>query len=69
MEFKFKTDINCEGCVKGVSGFINELPSVENWKVDTANPEKILTVSGENITASSIIEVVEEAGFDIELLN
>jgi copper chaperone len=69
MELKFKTNINCGGCIKSVSGFINEVQSVEEWKVDTDNPEKILTVKGENISASSIIEVVEEAGFDIESIN
>lgn len=68
MELKFKTNINCGGCIKSVSGFINEVQSITAWKVDTDNPEKILTVNGENITASSIIEAVEEAGFDIELV-
>ena len=68
MELKFKTNINCSGCVKSVSGFINEVQSIQDWKVDTDNPEKILSVIGENITASSIVEAVEEAGFDIELV-
>ena len=68
MKLKFKTNINCGNCVKSVSGFINEVKSIEAWSVDTDIPEKILTVDGENITASSIIEVVEEAGFDIELM-
>ncbi len=68
MELKFKTNINCGGCIKSVSGFINEVPSIEEWKVDTDNPEKILTVNGENISPSSIIEVVEEAGFNIKLI-
>jgi len=66
MKLKFKTNINCGGCIKSVSGFINEVESIKEWNVDTENPEKILTVEGENITASSIIEAVEEAGFDIE---
>ena len=68
MELKFKTNINCNSCVRSVSGFINEVQSIEGWKVDTDNPEKILSVTGENITASSIVEAVEEAGFDIELV-
>ena len=69
MELKFKTNINCGSCVKSVSGFITEVQSIEEWNVDTDNPEKILTVTGENIAAKSIIEAVEEAGFDIEVLS
>lgn len=68
MQLKFKTNINCGGCIKSVSGFINEVPSIEAWEVDTDNPEKILTVTGENITSESIIEAVEEAGFDIAVV-
>jgi len=68
MKLKFKTNINCGSCIKSVSGFINEVQSNEEWQVDTDNPEKILTVTGENIAANSIIEAVEEAGFDIEVL-
>jgi copper chaperone CopZ len=66
MILKFKTNINCGNCVKSVSGFINEVSDIEDWSVDTENPEKTLTVTGEQITAESIIEAVEEAGFDIE---
>jgi copper chaperone len=66
MELKFKTNIKCGGCIKSVSGFINEVPSVAEWTVDTENPEKILTVKGENVTTEAVIEAVEDAGFDIE---
>ena len=68
MKLKFKTNINCGACVKSVSAFINEVPSIEEWTVDTENPEKILTIQGENITPETIIEAIEEAGFDIELV-
>ena len=69
MKLKFKTNINCGNCVKSVSGFINEVPDIEEWTVDTENPEKILTVTGKQLTAQAIIEAVEEAGFDIELVD
>ncbi len=65
---EFKTNINCGGCIKSVSGFLNDVPQIENWKVDTDNPDKILTVTGENITAEIIIDTVYDAGFDIEQL-
>lgn len=65
MKLKFKTNIDCGGCVKSVSAFLNEVPSIEEWTVDTENPEKILTVLGERVEAEEVIAAVEEAGFDI----
>jgi len=65
-QIKFKTNINCNNCIRTVSGFLNDVKEIERWEVDIANPEKILTVEGEEITAELVIEAVEEAGFDIE---
>ena len=65
---KFKTNINCGGCIKSVSGFLNEVESIEKWEVDTTNANKILTVEGNTVTEKEILETVYEAGFDIEVL-
>jgi len=65
---QFKTNINCGSCVKSVSGFINEVKAIKSWSVNTDNPDKILTVEGEDIKTQMIVEVVEEAGFDIETI-
>lgn len=65
---KFKTNINCGSCVKSVSGFLNEVTSIEKWEVDTANPNKILTVEGDGVTEKEILDTVYEAGFDIEVV-
>jgi len=66
MKLQFKTNINCGNCVRSVTNFLNDVPSIETWQVDTDNPEKILTVEGEDVTAEAVIEAVEEAGFDAE---
>lgn len=63
---QFKTNINCSNCVRSVSGFLNEVDGITRWEVDTANPEKILTVAGA-VPAEVVIAAVEEAGFDIDL--
>ena len=63
---KFKTNINCGNCVRAVTGFINDVTEIEKWEVDTDNPDKILTVKGEEVTAEAVIETVEDAGYDIE---
>lgn len=63
---QFKTNINCNNCVRAVTGFLDEVPGVKEWGVDTDNPDKILTVKGENVTEEQIVEAVEDAGFDIK---
>ena len=64
----FKTNINCGGCIAKVTPFLNQLEEVENWKVDTANPDKILTVVGEDLTCELVETTVKQAGFEIELV-
>ena len=64
---KFKTNINCSGCVAKVTPFLNESAGVGNWQVDTSNSQKTLTVNAQ--TASRpVIESVKAAGFQIEKL-
>jgi copper chaperone len=57
---KLKTNINCSGCVAKITSSLNETVGENNWKVDTQNPNKILTVSGTEVRA------VEKAGFKAE---
>lgn len=63
---KFKTNINCGGCIKSVTPALNQEAGAGNWQVDTANPDKILTVSGEQLTAAQVVRAVEGAGFRIQ---
>ncbi|MFD1770334.1 heavy-metal-associated domain-containing protein [Sphingobacterium suaedae] len=65
---KFKTNINCSGCVAKVTPFLNGAEHVASWEVDTANQNKILTVSTQADTDREIISAVENAGFKIEPL-
>ena len=67
-ELKFKTNINCGSCIKSVTLFLNEAVGEENWKVDTANPDKILTVETTEEVAD-VVEAVTDAGFKIELIS
>jgi copper chaperone CopZ len=62
---QFKTNINCGNCVRAVTGFLNDVEGVRNWAVDTDNPDKILTVEGDEVTAEAVVEAVEDAGFDV----
>lgn len=63
---QFKTNINCGGCIKAVTPTLNEEAGAGNWQVDTANPNKILTVNSDQLTAAQVMQAVEQAGFKIQ---
>ncbi|GAB3637817.1 hypothetical protein GCM10027422_34070 [Hymenobacter arcticus] len=62
---QFKTNINCGGCIKAVTPTLNEQAGAGNWQVDTANSDKILTVSSDQLTAAQVVQAVKQAGFEI----
>ena len=63
---KFKTNINCNACVASAKPYLDAVKNVNGWEVDTNNPDKILTVKGQDISAENIIENVQKAGYKIE---
>ncbi|MGI4739172.1 MAG: heavy-metal-associated domain-containing protein [Janthinobacterium lividum] len=63
---KFKTNINCGGCIKAVTPTLNREAGAGNWQVDTANPDKILTISAPQLSAAQVVQAVEQAGFQIQ---
>jgi copper chaperone len=63
---KFKTNINCAGCLAKVSPFLNAEQNFDKWEVDTSIPEKILTVETDETNADRVISVVKSVGFNIE---
>jgi len=65
---QFKTNINCGGCIARVTPRLNEVKGISSWKVDTDNPDKILTVESESISYEPIIEAVKKVGFNIRPL-
>lgn len=63
---RFKTNINCGGCIAKVAPFMNEKKEVvHSWKVDTTTPERILTVETEK-SAEDVKAIVTAAGFNAE---
>ncbi len=64
---KFKTDIKCSGCVEKVAPHLNKELGEGNWKVDTSNSLKILSVPV-NSDEAKIREAVQMAGFKSERL-
>lgn len=63
---QFKTNINCGGCVSAVTPHMTNEEKIIKWKVDTNNPQKILTVETTDMSADEIIQVIKKAGFTAE---
>jgi copper chaperone len=63
---KFKTNINCGGCVAKVTEPLNQTSGIQSWKVDTDNPDKILVVETDSLQAETIVEVLDKIGFKAE---
>ncbi|MNS13441.1 hypothetical protein D3C72_450360 [compost metagenome] len=62
---KFKTNINCSGCIAKVQPRLDAEKDIISWTVDTDNPEKILTVETA-LSEEDIISLIQMAGFKIE---
>lgn len=68
-EIKFKTNLNCGGCVSKVRADLDSTIGVEKWNVDTANPDKILTVSSDTASNDEVIAIIKSKGFTAEVID
>jgi copper chaperone len=60
---KFKTNIKCNGCKAKVTPFLNQEKAIIRWDVDLNNPDRILTVEGDDITEEMIENALKKAGY------
>lgn len=65
---RFKTTINCGGCIKAVTPALNQEVGANSWQVDTVSADKILTVNSPTATAAQVVKIVQDAGFEIQPL-
>ncbi|MGY4386507.1 copper chaperone [Pedobacter sp. UYP24] len=62
---KFKTNINCGGCIANVTPVLDTLKGVKQWKVDTATPDKVLSIEAEDgLTSVDVIDAIKSKGFN-----
>lgn len=66
--YRFKTNINCGGCVSSVKPHLENAEGILKWSVDTTDKDKVLTVEPEGISEAQVIEIVQKAGFKIQAL-
>ena len=63
-QVQFKTTINCGSCIQKVTPVLNQIDTIDSWKVDTANPDKVLTVEAEDdFDAAKMTEELQKIGF------
>ncbi len=65
---KFKTNVNCGGCVATVTPHMNQVKGILKWSVDTTNPMKILTVETSELDPDVIVETLKSAGYKADLI-
>lgn len=65
-ELKFKTNINCSGCLAKVTPVLDAKEGIAEWGVDLQDDERILTVETDGLTEEEIQAAVAEAGFNAE---
>jgi len=58
----------CGSCIEKVTPVLNKEFGENNWKVDTQNPRKILTVIADNADKNDVINAVQKAGYKAEEL-
>lgn len=66
---KFKTSINCGGCIAKVTPYLNSVKGISKWEVDTTDRNKILSVISDEVVESDVVNAVQQAGFKIEKID
>lgn len=62
---RYKTNLNCGRCVAAVTPLLDAEKAIQRWSIDTADPDKILTVEGEDVSPQAVERLVGRAGFRI----
>ena len=68
-EAKFKTTIQCNGCLSKVTPKLNEILEEQSWSVDLESDDRILTVNDDNVSLDAVVSAVKSVGFEIEELS
>jgi copper chaperone len=66
-EIKFKTNINCTGCLSKISPVLNGERAIQNWEVDLNHQDRILTIETNQPERLDIPKIVAKVGFEASL--
>lgn len=65
-ELKFKSNINCTGCLSKVKPILDAEILIEKWEVDLQDKDRILVVKTEKLNAIEIKKQLASIGFTVE---
>jgi len=68
LSLKFKTNVKCNGCKAAITPFLDNEPTISEWRIDIFDPERMLTVEGEAVQADTVIALLQKAGYKAELM-
>ena len=63
---KFKTTLQCGGCVSKVQADLDQAVGAGAWQVDLDHPDRILTLPSTGLTEAEVMSIVQSKGFSIE---
>lgn len=69
MQYRYKTNINCLGCVSQIKPHLDKLEQtkeIEHWKVDLQDPNHILTIYTSSMSDEQVRSTISAAGFRAE---
>ena len=67
--FRFRTNINCKGCILKITPDLDKHTVIKKWHVDINKVDKILTVEVQSNREKEVILAVEKSGFKIERID
>ncbi|QBQ40406.1 copper chaperone [Sphingobacterium psychroaquaticum] len=65
-KLQFKTNLNCGGCVSKVQADLDNIDGICEWDVDTANADKVLTITATGLTEEAVVDIITKKGFKAE---
>ncbi len=66
---KFKTNIHNQEMLDKIASVLNKEELISRWKVDLESQEKILSISGEEITPDLITSALKQKGIEVEMVH
>lgn len=65
-ELKFKSNINCTGCLSKVKPVLDNEDKIETWEVDLQSDDRVLTVKTNNMEIDEVKDKLAQVGFEAE---
>ncbi len=63
-ELKFKSNINCTGCLSKVRPVLDNEEKIETWEVNLQSDDRVLTVKTNDMEVKEVQEKLAEVGFE-----